>query len=437
MHQRPEIQMGFIRLFSRYLRFSEIDGKPLLFRKSMATYPAKNQMAQTPYISSVDAEPLHRYKPSGYHPTLLGDVIHSGRYKILHKLGWGGYSTVWAARDTRRAKYVAVKICIAEQNRESPIRELHTMEELASRAVLLKHVVQMLDKFVLEGPNGSHQCLVYELLGPSVPDICDAKFSGGRLPGRLAKSIAKQSLAALDELHQLSICHGDLHTRNLAFTMPCMDGLSEEKFMQALGKPEIGPVQWRNGEKLSLQPEVPSYIVRPAAPQTQLWDPDQPIKLIDFGESFSRDTVPRTLHTPLSLRAPEVIFRDRFDYRVDLWSMGCLLFELFTGQPPFDSFMITPPILIEQMRELASDDFPRRWQEMADTVYKKEEAETESPGPNLHEWLQEVYFERSITPDLDKADIERLGQIIARLLRFEPSTRASAREVLEDQWLNE
>ena len=53
------------------------------------------------YVSPLDAEPLHRYKKGGYHPVALGDTLKDGRYKVLHKLGWGGYSTVWAARDQR------------------------------------------------------------------------------------------------------------------------------------------------------------------------------------------------------------------------------------------------------------------------------------------------------------------------------------------------
>lgn len=57
------------------------------------------------HICTVDAEPLHRYKKGGYHPTGLGDLLKDGRYKILHKLGWGGYSTVWAARDQRFDTY--------------------------------------------------------------------------------------------------------------------------------------------------------------------------------------------------------------------------------------------------------------------------------------------------------------------------------------------
>ena len=51
------------------------------------------------FYCEVDAEPLERYRKGGYHPTHLGDTFKDGRYKIIHKLGWGGYATVWLARD--------------------------------------------------------------------------------------------------------------------------------------------------------------------------------------------------------------------------------------------------------------------------------------------------------------------------------------------------
>lgn len=44
-------------------------------------------------------EKLHRYQPGGYHPVNLGDTFKNGRYKVYHKLGWGGFSTVWLVRD--------------------------------------------------------------------------------------------------------------------------------------------------------------------------------------------------------------------------------------------------------------------------------------------------------------------------------------------------
>lgn len=117
----------------------------------------------------------------------------------------------------------------------------------------------------------------------------------------------------------------DLHTRNLAFTMPCLDKLSEDVLFEILGKPEIGRLQRHDGKDLELG--MPEYIVRPTAYRTRSWNSSQSIKIIDFGESFLCTAAPHTLHTPLSVRAPEVLFQDQIDYHVDLWSMGCMVRE--------------------------------------------------------------------------------------------------------------
>lgn len=51
------------------------------------------------YNCDVDAEPLFRYRPGGFHPVHLGDTFKEGRYRVIHKLGYGGFSTIWLARD--------------------------------------------------------------------------------------------------------------------------------------------------------------------------------------------------------------------------------------------------------------------------------------------------------------------------------------------------
>lgn len=58
------------------------------------------------------AENLEKYKPEGYHPVMIGDVLHD-RYRIVDKLGFGGYSTIWLAQDRYQEEYVAVKVGIA------------------------------------------------------------------------------------------------------------------------------------------------------------------------------------------------------------------------------------------------------------------------------------------------------------------------------------
>ena len=44
-------------------------------------------------------EDIEDYQPGGYHPISIGDTFDHGRFRVLHKLGFGGSSTVWLARD--------------------------------------------------------------------------------------------------------------------------------------------------------------------------------------------------------------------------------------------------------------------------------------------------------------------------------------------------
>ncbi|KAL4907061.1 hypothetical protein BDW74DRAFT_190048 [Aspergillus multicolor] len=285
-----------------------------------------------------------------------------------------------------------------------------------------RHVVRLLDDFAIEGPNGTHACLVFELLGLTIPKTIDGHFPNGRLPGKLAKTVAKQALDGLDYLHQHGIGHGDIHTWNLAFTAPSVDNESEQEFIDISGKLEIGNVRARDGG--DLEPGVPYYIVRPASYRSRSWLSSASVKIVDFGQAFLHTEIPSTLHTPLPVRAPEVVFGERLDYRVDLWSMGCMLFELSVGQPPFDSFLLTPRILVHQRQDLASDALPERWRNAWRTM--------ELDGKS--EWLGEMYFDGERNEDMTRENMVQLGRIIAKLLRFEPAARASARDILDDPW---
>lgn len=116
----------------------------------------------------------------------------------------------------------------------------------------------------------------------------------------------------------------DLYTRNLALVVSDLDSLNEEDFIARLGKPEIGAVTRSDGGPLAHN--VPAQIVRPAFFRKRdilLSCPS--VKIIDFGEAFFNENAPSTLHTPLPVRAPEDVFGDRLDRRVDLWSAGCLV----------------------------------------------------------------------------------------------------------------
>ncbi|KAF5588095.1 CMGC SRPK kinase [Fusarium pseudocircinatum] len=291
----------------------------------------------------------------------------------------------------------------------------------------------MLDHFTLVGPNGSHDCLVLELVGPNVADVVEIHLKDSRLPSNAARLFSKQTLQGLDFLSAGNIGHGDIHTRNLALAIPDLHSLSERDFVAKLGEPDTGLVLGPDDEPLPKS--LPTRIVRPAAfghreVQRILAKPS--IKIIDFGEAFLSDDAPSTLHTPLPVRAPEIIFGDKLDHRVDLWSTGCLIFELITGQLPFDVIMLTPPILVDQMIELIDDELLSRWQ-------AKWQAMQGTPTPldddmSLHSWLEEVYFDADKKAEFTKSDIKRAAELIACLMRFEPSLRASPNEILAETW---
>ena len=109
-----------------------------------------------------------------------------------------------------------------------------------------------------------------------------------------------------------------------------MQALREEEFLQTLGRPETEIVQRKDGQ--SLGPGVPRYLVKPTSYPIDLKSSFRSIKIVDFGQPFLSDECPGALNTPLPVRAPEIIFRDKVDYRIDLWSMDCLVSSAFWAQ---------------------------------------------------------------------------------------------------------
>jgi len=151
-------------------------------------------------------EDLERYEPGGFHPVHLGDFYHGGQYKIIHKLGFGGFSTVWLARDNRSNTIVALKIVVAESSHE--YKDLETLQELADKIsgqITHDYLPCLLDHFWLDGPNGSHLCLVLSVLGPSLSQMSNRDR---RLHPKVARRCALQTAQGVSDMHAKGICHG-------------------------------------------------------------------------------------------------------------------------------------------------------------------------------------------------------------------------------------
>ena len=115
----------------------------------------------------------------------------------------------------------------------------------------------------------------------------------------------------------------DLHTRNVAVIVPGMQDLREHDFLDKLEPPVTADVQRVDGQ--ALEDNVPRYIVRPTALPMEKASLSHHVKIIDFGQSFTDGKASKDCHTPMTVRAPEIILGDMVDYRMDLWSMGCMV----------------------------------------------------------------------------------------------------------------
>ncbi|KAG6041134.1 hypothetical protein E4U17_001807 [Claviceps sp. LM77 group G4] len=291
------------------------------------------------------------------------------------------------------------------------------------------YVNQILDHFTHVGPNGSHNCLVLELVGPNVAEVVDYYCMDDRLPAKLAKLFAKQTLQGLDFLALNNIAHGDLHTGNLAIVVPGLDSLNEEDFITRLGDFVTGAViKFDDGP---WAPNVPTQTIRPALFQEQdIMAPCPSIKIIDFGEAFFSDDAPSVLETPLVLRAPEIVFGDRLDHRVDLWSAGCLIFELVSGNRLFDAE--TTLSYVRQMIAATLEELPLRWQ----AKWRAMEQDKHPGGGRLtlQEWLEYVYHFNGKHAEFTMEERSCITKVIAGLVRIDPSLRATASESLAQDW---
>ncbi|KAF3492202.1 protein kinase domain-containing protein [Arthroderma uncinatum] len=320
------------------------------------------------YIEGV--ERLEKYEPGGYHPLLIGDIIHD-RYKIVNKLGFGGYSIVWLAHDIRDRQYVAVKVGIAGLARH----EFEVLRDLSSTASSISHpgrssIPNILDEFSVEGPNGAHLCYT------TAPARCDLKdVACGRIFSlQVARALAARITQALAYVHSRGYVHGDVHIRNiLVKASPELDSLSLEKFYREYGDPDLTPIERRDGKPLPLN--IPSTAVTPICMGRIKADrftlADAKVLLSDFGEAFDPAVHSRQAqesHTPLGIRPPEARFEPLgpLSYAGDIWSLGLLIWQiiglksLFTTDFPYPDELISD--YIDVLRPgVDGFDMPESW----------------------------------------------------------------------------
>lgn len=207
------------------------------------------------------------------------------RYELGELIGFGGMAEVHRGHDVRLGRRVAIKVLRADLARDPSF--LTRFRREAQAAARLNHpaIVAVYDTGEDVGPNGSVPYIIMEYIeGRTLRDVLRAE---GTLPATRAMEIMAEIDAALDYSHQAGIVHRDIKPANVMIT-----GTGAVKVM------DFG---------------IARAVADDSATVTQT------AAVIGTAQYLS----------------PEQARGESVDARSDVYSCGCLLYELVTGRPPF------------------------------------------------------------------------------------------------------
>ncbi|CAO2828882.1 unnamed protein product [Amaranthus hypochondriacus] len=202
--------------------------------------------------------------------------------------------------DTKLRELVAIKITRSiKKFRDHAMKEIDVLEQLSRHYRHGNGCVQMRSWFDYR----NHICIVFEMLGPSLSEFLQDS-NHQPFPVDLVREIGRQLLEFLAFMHDLRLVHTDLKPENIVF-------ISSEYV-----------------KKLDYKGTL---IERKTLPKSCA------IKVIDFGNTVKISQPHYYIVTTRSYRAPEVILGLGWSYPCDLWSVGCILVELCSGEVLFQT----------------------------------------------------------------------------------------------------
>ncbi|KAG4268041.1 CMGC/SRPK protein kinase [Fusarium proliferatum] len=396
------------------------------------------------------------YRPGGYHPVNLGDVLNDGQYKIIRKLGDGCFSIVWLAHDLMNSRYVALKILVSDEEEKSQeLQILHHLDQVAPLEAP-QRITQLLAEFEHKGPNGTHRCLVFEPMGPSVNQMLleladrEEKFpSEMKYPAQMAKHILRDALKGLAFLHKNGISQADFQPGNILFSLNNIDLCDEAALCQVEEPDEDYRIERIDGKKDKWAPEY-LWTAEPLIDHTRM-DETLKVKLADMGGAYFLNDPPEEPIVPCALRAPELVLKGEFDRAQDIWSFGCLVFELIAGRPLFyvfgpakdDTSLLDDEYLLQITDRLGPlpDELYKYWK-TSSRYYTKDGTKYNCMIGGVPEGREPLMLEQcSMEQAFDRAGSEmtedkaqEVKKLIRWILQYDPAKRPSAEEILRHPW---
>ncbi|KAF9068745.1 kinase-like domain-containing protein [Rhodocollybia butyracea] len=376
-------------------------------------------------------------------PARAGQKLKGDRYQILRKLGSGLFSSTWLVSDAESEyldiytnKYRAVKILTLEgtrAHREGESRELMFLQQIAA-CEDINSLPILEDSFEEQGPEGTHLCLVLELMSTDVSSFRRSSPTKA-LPVHVVKIIVQRTLEAVAQLHELDIIHTDLKLDNILFNAISGDPHVEEQ-LNSESVIEDGQVEVK-GEKYPILRSQPirhstAWNVTPFMAEVMLFC------LTDLGQAQRAGEQPTVDEfSAYALRAPELLLRSDFGPKIDIWALGCITFEMLTGRwlfaPEAGSDWSLEDDHLAKMVELTGEKFSAPMLQRAQFRYQY----FDESGDLLREVVPDQSIEKALAVygTMKDDDIGGAATFIRACLRLDYKDRASAKELEIHPWL--
>ena len=320
-----------------------------------------------------------------------GDILQN-RFRIMSTLGEGTFGKVVKVKDLFKNEVIALKIIKnVRKYREAAKLEINVLEKLAKYDPRGKHrCVHMLDWFDYHG----HMCIAFEMLGSSVFDFLkDNNYVP--YPLEQVRQIAYELCYAVKFMHDNRLTHTDLKPENILFYDSSHDIIYDSNKKQDL-----------------------RFIKNPE------------IRLIDFGSATFDHEHHSTIVSTRHYRAPEVILELGWSQPCDVWSIGCIIFELALGFTLFQTHDNREHLA---MMERILGKLPSRMASKTKVKYFEKSRlvwnEKSSGGRYVRENCKPLhrYISKNCT---DPESWEEMFDLISKMLIYEPSRRLTLPEAM-------